>query len=127
MINVTVGQIVNAIPVLNKLVGENFMGRKAFIIARLVREINKEGETFETARVELIKKYGEKDENGELIVTEGNVHIPIEFLTICNEELAKLQDTEVEINAEKISIEWLEEINLTLAEATMLEPFVDLG
>ena len=75
----------------------------------------------------VFKKYGKKDENGELIVTEGNIHIPTEFLAICNEELTKLQDTEVEINAEKIPIEWLEEINLTLAEATMLEPFVDLG
>lgn len=127
MIKVTVGQIVNVVPVLSKLVGENFMGRKAFIIARLVREINKEGEIFDAARIELIKKYGKKDENGELIVTEGNIHIPTEFLAICNEELTKLQDTEVEINAEKIPIEWLEEINLTLAEATMLEPFVDLG
>ena len=126
MIEVTVGQIVNAIPVLNKLLERSFLGRQAFVIARLIREIHKEGETFEEARVALIKKYAEKDENGELIVTaDGNVHISKEDLDCCNEELAKLQNTIIEINAEKVPIDWLEDVDLTLAEATVLESFVE--
>lgn len=125
MIEANVGQIVNVIPVLNKLAEGKFLGRKAFVIARLVREINKESETFELTRIELIKKYAEKDEKGELIVTDdGNVHISTENLANCNEELLKLQNTEIEINAEKIPVDWLEEITLTLTEASILEPFV---
>lgn len=126
MIEANVGQIVNVIPVLNKLAEGKFLGRKAFVIARLVREINKESETFELTRIELIKKYAEKDEKGELVVTaDGNVHISKEDLNCCNEELAKLQNTVIEINAEKVPIDWLEDINLTLMEATVLEPFVE--
>ena len=125
MIETNVGQIVNVIPVLNKLAEGKFLGRKAFIIARLVREINKESETFELTRIELIKKYAEKDEKGELIITDdGNVHISTENLANCNEELLKLQNTEIEINAEKIPVDWLEEMTLTLTEASILEPFV---
>lgn len=125
MIEANVGQIVNVIPVLNKLAEGKFLGRKAFVIARLVREINKESETFELTRIELIKKYAEKDEKDELIITEdGNVHISTENLANCNEELLKLQNTEIEINAEKIPVDWLEEITLTLTEASILEPFV---
>lgn len=125
MIEANVGQIVNVIPVLNKLAEGKFLGRKAFVIARLVREINKESETFELTRIELIKKYAEKDEKGELIITDdGNVHISTENLANCNEELLKLQNTEIEINAEKIPVDWLEEITLTLTEASILEPFV---
>jgi hypothetical protein len=116
---------VNVIPVLNKLAEGKFLGRKAFVIARLVREINKESETFELTRIELIKKYAEKDEKGELIITDdGNVHISTENLTNCNEELLKLQNTKIEINAEKIPVDWLEEMTLTLTEASILEPFV---
>lgn len=127
MIEVTVGQIANAVPVLNKLIGESFLGKKAFVIARLVREASKEGEIFENARIELIKKYAEKDDNGEIIISEeGQVHIPPEKLLDCNNELLNLQETIVEINAEKLPIDWLEEINLTLTEATMLEPFVEI-
>ncbi len=125
MIKVTVGQIVNAVPVLSKLVNEIFLGRKAFMVARLVREINKEGETFEMARAELIKKYGTKNENGELIITDGNIRIPAENLDACNDELSTLQHTDVEINAEKLPIDWLDDIGLTLSEAAALEPFVD--
>ena len=125
MIEANVGQIVNVIPVLNKLAEGKFLGRKAFVIARLVREINKESETFELTRIELIKKYAEKDEKGELIITDdGNVHISTENLANCNEELLKLQNTKIEINAEKIPVDWLEEITLTLTEASILEPFV---
>lgn len=125
MIEANVGQIVNVIPILNKLAEGKFLGRKAFVIARLVREINKESETFELTRIELIKKYAEKDEKGELIITDdGNVHISTENLANCNEELLKLQNTEIEINAEKIPVDWLEEITLTLTEASILEPFV---
>lgn len=125
MIEANVGQIVNVIPVLNKLAEGKFLGRKAFVIARLVREINKESETFELTRIELIKKYAEKDEKGELIITDdGNVHISTENLANCNEELLKLQNTEIEINAEKIPVDWLEEITLALTEASILEPFV---
>lgn len=126
MIEVTVGQIANAIPILNKLLERSFLGRQAFVIARLIREIHKEGGTFEEARVALIKKYAEKDENGEVVVTaDGNVHISKENLDYCNEELTKLQNTIVEINAEKVPINWLEDIDLTLMEATVLEPFVE--
>lgn len=125
MIEANVGQIVNVIPILNKLAEGKFLGRKAFVIARLVREINKESETFELTRIELIKKYAEKDEKGELIITDdGNVHISTENLANCNEELLKLQNTEIEINAEKIPVDWLEETTLTLTEASILEPFV---
>lgn len=125
MIEANVGQIVNVIPILNKLAEGKFLGRKAFVIARLVREINKESETFELTRIELIKKYAEKDEKGELIITDdGNVHISTENLANCNEELLKLQNTEIEINAEKIPVDWLEEMTLTLTEASILEPFV---
>lgn len=125
MIEANVGQIVNVIPILNKLAEGKFLGRKAFVIARLVREINKESETFELTRIELIKKYAEKDEKGELIITDdGNVHISTENLVNCNEELLKLQNTEIEINAEKIPVDWLEEMTLTLTEASILEPFV---
>ena len=125
MIEANVGQIVNVIPILNKLAEGKFLGRKAFVIARLVREINKESETFELTRIELIKKYAEKDEKGELIITDdGNVHISTENLANCNEELLKLQNTEIEINEKKIPVDWLEEMTLTLTEASILEPFV---
>ena len=89
MIKVTIGQIVNVMPILRRLVKEEFQGRNAFVAARLIREITKENDTFEIARLELIK-YCDKDENGEMIVSEeGNVHIPMDAMKACTEELLK--------------------------------------
>lgn len=126
MIKVTIGQIVNVMPILRRLVKEEFQGRNAFVAARLIREITKENDTFEIARLELIKKYCDKDENGEMIVSEeGNVHIPMDAMKACTEELLKMQEVPAEINAEKMPIDWLEKVNITPAEAEALEPFVE--
>jgi hypothetical protein len=74
----------------------------------------------------LIKKYCDKDEDGEMIVSEeGNVHIPMEAMKACTEELLKIQEVPAEINAEKMPIDWLEKVNITPAEAEALEPFVE--
>lgn len=127
MITVEMGKIMNSVTVLNKLVDKNFKGRKAFVAARLAREINKECDTFNNARFELVKKYGEKDENGELKLTDGQARIPDEMIEQCNAELTELQNTTVELNVDKMPIDWLEDIELTMADADALEPFVDFG
>ena len=46
MINVSVGQIINLVPVLEKLITRSYTGRIAFSMARLMREITKENEIF---------------------------------------------------------------------------------
>ena len=78
--------------------------------------------------MELIKKYGEKDENGELVTDDnGNCKILNEGLDEFSKELNELIETEVEINANKISIESLDDKEFTPTEMAQLEPFIDFG
>lgn len=125
MITVEMVQIVNSIPVLNKLMNESFKGRKAFAAARLAREVNKECETYEKARIELIRKYGDKDENGELKLQDGQAHIPDDAIEQCSKELFELQSATVDLNVEKMPIEWFDDVELTMTDANALEPFVE--
>ena len=74
----------------------------------------------------LIKKYGEKDENGELITDEnGNCKISNSDTEEFTRELNELIATEVEINANKINMNLLENIDFTPSEMAVLEPFVE--
>lgn len=124
MIKVTMGQILTANQIFTKLINDTYTGRAAFTIARLVREVTKETESFEKARMEIIRRYGDKDENGELVLNEGNVHISEENIGKCNQELNDVLSAELEINAEPIDMQWLEKVELSLNEALALEPFM---
>ena len=74
----------------------------------------------------LIKQYGEKDETGELKSDEnGNVRIPPEVLTDFNKELQELLATEIEINANKIRIDDISDVEFTAAEMAQLDDFIE--
>lgn len=124
MIKVTMDQILSVNKVLNKLMQNSYSGRVAFALARLTREVGKEAEVFSTTRIEVIRRYADKDENGELVVTEGNAHVPNEKLAECNKELSDILLTEVEVTIEPLDMEWFEKIELTVDEAMALEPFM---
>lgn len=125
MIKVTVEQVLKINPILGKLVTKSYAGRIAFALARLAREVAKEVEVFDNTRMELVKKYADKDESGEVVVNKnGNVHITDENLALCNRELNDVLAAEIELNASKVPIDWFEEVELTIEEALTLEVFI---
>lgn len=127
MITVKLSDLVNSTETLQKLAQKSFKAKLAWSIARLLKAADTEIQGFQDARLNLIKKYGEKDENGNLVSDDkGNCKIPPEFTADFNTEFAELINSEVEINANKIKIELLEDIDFTPSEMAILEPFVDM-
>lgn len=125
MIKVTVKEVVIANQILNKLKQNYFSGKVAFVLARVIREIQKENEIFELTRMEIINRYADKDEEGNLLQTEnGGIHIAEDLLPKCNSELSDMLSTTIELNIEPIKEEWLASAELTVEEAIALEPFV---
>ena len=61
MISITVNEMINIYGTLNELMSKNFSGKNAFNIARLARELNKELETFDQARKQVVDKYTLRD------------------------------------------------------------------
>ena len=126
MMNVTIEQVLKVNPILGKLVSHSYMGRIAFTLARLAREVTQEVALFDEERVKIVKKYADKDENGETKVSENDtVHITDENLVLCNQELNEILKTEIVLTANKVPIDWFENIELTIEEAIALEPFID--
>lgn len=128
MINVSIEQILNSTETLQKLSQKDFKAKLAWSIARLLKAAEAEIQSFNEARLNLIKKYGEKDDAGELITDEkGNCKIEAGSTEEFSNELSELIKTEVEINANKIDINLLEDIDFTPSDMAILEPFVDMG
>lgn len=126
MIRVDLKTILNASETFNKIMQQSFNGSLAFKIARLARELNKEMETFNTERQKLLNKYCAKDENGELKVNEqGNVTILPEYINVFNEEFTTLLETEVEINADKLPMDRIDDFEITPQQMLDLEIFFE--
>lgn len=127
MIKVTIADLLNSTETLQKLSQKDFKAKLAWSIARLLKSAEAEIQSFNETRMNLIKKYGEKDENGELITDDnGNCKIPNANMVEFNDELKDMLDAEVEINANKLSIDLLEDIEFTPSDMAVLEPFVDM-
>lgn len=126
MIKVTIYDLLNANPVLHTLRGKSMVGPCAFAIARLIREVHKELETYDQSRMEIITEYAEKDENGNMKVIDGNVQIKPDKLDECKQKIHECAIQEVELNASLLIPEWFNEVSLTADEAMALEPLMNL-
>lgn len=128
MITVKISDLLNSTETLQKLSQKDFKAKLAWTISRLLKAAEKEIQEFNETRMTLIKKYGEKDENGELITDDkGNCKIENETLTQFSTELNELINSEIELNANKIDIALLEDLEFTPADMAALEPFVEMG
>ena len=126
MITMTVNDLLNVIPVLRELLNKPFKGATAFKLARLMRELDKETTLFEESRQKIAEEYGKRDENDSLILNEfGNILIREDKITDCNNEMAALLNTSIEVNADKIPLEAFDEIDLAPAQAMAIDTLVD--
>lgn len=126
MINTYLRNIVESADIMRELSTKTLKGRAAFRVARLLRELEKEFTLFNEKRVELIREYAQKDENGEIKSDEnGNVTLEPERLNEFYQKLEELLNTEVEINAEKISIDDFGDVDFTPAQIINLEAFIE--
>lgn len=125
MINVKILDLLNSVEILRKLSQQDFKAKTAWQVARLLKAAEGEIQSFGDTRMNLIMKYAEKDENGELIKDENdNVKLIPENVATFTTELNDLLETEVEINANKLTLEQLDDADFTPSEIAMLEPFV---
>lgn len=128
MIQLKIADLLNSTDVLQKLAGKELKAKLAWQVGRMLKEAEKEIQSFNETRMQLINKYGSKDEKGELVMDENNnCKIEPESINNFSNELNELIASEIEINAHKIKIDDIENINFTPSEMAQLEPFVDFG
>lgn len=127
MISITVNEMINIYGTLNELMSKNFSGKNAFNIARLARELNKELETFDQARKQVVDRYTLRDSDGNPVVDEqGNIKVIPDKVEECNQDFSTLLNSQLELNAPKLDESILTEIgDITPAQAMALEPIID--
>jgi hypothetical protein len=107
--------IKNAESALRKLVNAELPIKIAFQISSVVDEIDVHLQKFEEFRINLVKKYGEKTENG--IEVKNNID---EF----NKEINDLMNAEITVNIQPIDINTflnIDNVNLSVTEIKALQ------
>lgn len=126
MIEIKLEQLINSTDALKALSNKQLKAKSAYAVARILKVVDQEMTNFNDTRLELIKKYGVKDENGELKLDDnGNAQIETGSISVFNTEFKELLDTKIEINANKININDLGDIDFTPSEIAQLEEFIE--
>lgn len=126
MIKVSLNDILNATETFQTIMQQSFKGSLAFKIARLARELNKEMDTFNEQRRKILEKYCVRDEDGNLKQLEnGNVQVIPEKISEFNEEFNSLLTTEVEINADKLPMDQIDNFDITPQQMLNIEMFFE--
>lgn len=127
MMTIKINDLLNSIDILQKLSKMELKAKLAWQVARLLKAAEKEIQEFNETRMNVITKYGEKDENDQLITDDNNnCKIQKEHIEDFTNELNELVKSEVEINANKLKIDDLADLEFTPADMAQLEPFLEI-
>ena len=128
MIKITNGELVQCVPILQRLTGKELKAKTAWQVAKLVKAADKEVTDYEEARMKLINKYGVKNEDGTVKVDEDTKQYVIEdeFKQTFNNEHKELADGIIELPFNKFNVEDFDNVGFMPAELLMLEPFLNM-
>ena len=95
-------------------------------LLRLSDDLSKENNYIEKQRKSIIEKYGDKDENGQLKVIDGQVTFSNDNAEKAQQELNELSELEVEIPDRNITENELMKsgLELTLSQYAALKEFI---
>ena len=107
---------------LNRLFTSPLPVKTAYKLSKIQKIIGTESERYQTLRVNLVKKYGDKDSKGVLIVdAANNIKLSEENTPLLIAELDELHNIDVDMPDVTISIDELEKVELSASDLTLLD------
>ena len=113
------GKIINALPALQKLAGENLTVKTLYRINKLMRRLDKEIDFFNAERNKAIEELCEKDEGTKYKIPEKNREA-------LSQRLVSLSDIDVEPEIEPLKISVDEDIKLSYNDLKALEGIIEI-
>lgn len=109
-------EIMNSIPVINKLLQSDIDITAQFVLNKNTTEINNISKAYVDGRNKLLDKYVKKDEEGKMVIENDNYIFDNGNAEKCIDEMNKLDNIENDIKLQKLSIEDLKGAKVTGAE-----------
>ena len=127
MIEMTLREALDSTNVLQALGQKQLKGRVAYNVAKILRQVEIEFNLFNETRKKLVEKYGDKDENGNpKINPETNEYVfSGDNLKAVTDDINKTLDCNITINANKIKLDDLNDVQFTPSEIELIEGFIE--
>ena len=126
MINTNISTLLTIKPVLQNLAQTDMPARESFKTLRILKVIDKEFENIETVQRNLFNTYGEKDEEGQLVINEdGTVKIKEEMIDKFNKEMFDFLNTELSLDIQKLKIEAFDNMPISPLLLMKMEDFIE--
>lgn len=126
VIEVQIKDVVSSIESFKQLTEKSLNAVTAYKITKLMRALESEYQIFEQTRNEIIQKYSEKTDDGQIKINNaGEVVFIAAERDKALQEISNLLETSTSLNASKISLKDLEEIKLTPSQMNNLYSFIE--
>ena len=99
----------------------------AYKVACIAREVRENYSMINVMRQEILERYAKRDENGQVIIDQQNGMVTVErekFMET-NKELDKLFSRDIELKCDKIKIDDIKDLDLTVGQLEALIPLVE--
>ena len=99
----------------------------AYEVACIAREVRENDMMISTMRQEIIERYAKRDENGHVIVNSENGTVDVDEGKIpeLNKELDSLFNKEIELESNKIKLDDIKDLDLTVGQIEALIPLIE--
>ena len=99
----------------------------AYKVACIAREVRENYSMINVMRQEILERYAKRDENGQVIIDQqsGMVTVEPEKVMETNKELDKLFSRDIELKCDKIKIDDIKDLDLTVGQLEALIPLVE--
>ena len=99
----------------------------AYEVACIAREVRENDMMISTMRQEIIERYAKRDENGHVIVNSenGTVDVDEEKIPELNKELDGLFNREIELESNKIKLDDIKDLDLTVGQIEALISLIE--
>lgn len=117
--------LINLFPIIEKIKNKIFNVYTQYNFLKLQEYINKEKEIYIKQQASLVEKFGQKNENGEVVIKEdGTVKIKKENVQECEKLLKDINELQIQIPDIYFSLDELQNLELTFSELSLLESFI---
>ena len=99
----------------------------AYKVACIAREVRENYSMINVMRQEILERYAKRDENGQVIIDQQNGMVTVETEKVMetNKELDKLFSRDIELKCDKIKIDDIKDMDLTVGQLEALIPLVE--
>lgn len=118
-------KLLQARKVLEKHANEPIPTLLAYKILKFMKASDTEGAFYNDKLKEIIMKYGERDDSGNLINSNGGVNIARDKIEECEKEIKELDETDVEKPQITFTIQELTPINFSVSELYSLDELIE--